>query len=184
MRTALATTNAKLAEALTRLRELSERDELTGLQNRRSILALLAQERARFARGGPAFGVAILDIDHFKQINDSFGHATGDSALRTFAKVVGGTLRSTDRLARYGGEEFLLLLPNAREQAFVQLAAERVRRAVEEHTWEVVAPGLKVTCSIGTSLSRSGEDVAEMIERADTGLYRAKAGGRNIVCAG
>lgn len=183
MRSALAVTNAKLAEALIRLRDLSERDELTGLQNRRSILALLAEERARFARGGPVFGVAILDIDHFKQVNDTFGHATGDVALRAFAKVVGSALRSTDRLARYGGEEFLLLLPNAGEAASVLLAAERVRRAVEEHTWAEIAPDLKVTCSIGTSVSLSGEGVAEMIERADAGLYRAKAGGRNVVCA-
>jgi diguanylate cyclase len=184
MRKALSASNSRLAVALTQLRELSERDELTGLQNRRSILALLTEERARFARGGLGFGVAILDIDHFKQVNDRFGHAMGDEVLRAFAKVAGGKLRSTDRLARYGGEEFLVLLPNTNEALSLSVAAERLRCAIDEHPWSDLARELVVTCSIGVTLSHAGESIAEIVERADAALYRAKAGGRNAVCAG
>lgn len=184
MRKALSASNARLALALTQVRELSERDELTGLQNRRSILALLTEERARYARGGLAFGVAILDIDHFKRVNDRFGHAMGDEVLRTFAKIVAGSLRSTDRIARFGGEEFLLLLPNTTEARLALLAAERLRRAVDEHPWTDLAADLEVTCSIGLTMSRAGETAAEMLERADASLYRAKSEGRNIVCVG
>ncbi len=184
MRKALAASNGRLAEALTQVRELSERDELTGLQNRRSILALLAEERARHARGGPAFGLAILDIDHFKQVNDRLGHGMGDEVLRSFAKLVAGQLRSSDRVARYGGEEFLLLLVNSADPPSVEQAVERLRRAVAEHPWSDLAPDLRLTCSIGVSLSRVGEGVPELLERADAALYRAKSGGRNAVCLG
>lgn len=184
MRKALSTSNARLALAVAQVRELSERDELTGLQNRRSILATLADERARFARGGPAFGVAIIDLDHFKHINDRHGHAMGDDVLRAFARVVASKLRSTDRIARYGGEEFLLVLPNTPDSPPAVLAAERLRRAVLDHPWADLAADLALTCSIGLTMSRAGEDVAQMLERADAALYRAKSGGRNAVCVG
>ncbi|HEX7499316.1 MAG TPA: GGDEF domain-containing protein [Polyangia bacterium] len=184
MRKALSASNARLEVALTQVRELSDRDELTGLQNRRSILALLTEERARFARGGQAFGVAILDIDNFKRVNDRFGHAMGDDVLRVFAKTVAGRLRGTDRIARYGGEEFLVLLPSTSEALSAALAAERLRGAVDVHPWSDVAADLKVTCSIGVTMSRAGEGVAEMLERADAALYRAKSDGRNAVCVG
>lgn len=184
MRKALSASNARLALALAQVRELSERDELTGLQNRRGILALLTEERARFARGGTAFAVAILDIDHFKRVNDQLGHAMGDEVLRTFAKVLAGNLRSSDRIARFGGEEFLLLLPDTAETSQAVLAAERFRCAVESHPWRDLAAGLELTCSIGLTLSRAGESTAEMLERADASLYRAKAEGRNVVCVG
>jgi len=182
MRKALSASNGRLAAALNQVRELSQRDELTGLQNRRSILELLTEESERTARGGPAFGVAILDIDHFKQVNDRFGHAMGDQVLRVFAQVVAGQLRGTDRIARYGGEEFLLLLVNSPEAPSVDLAVERLRRAVDEHRWTELATGLQVTCSIGVTMSRAGEGVAAVIERADAALYRAKSSGRNAVC--
>jgi diguanylate cyclase (GGDEF)-like protein len=182
MRNALSGSNDRLAAALTQVRELSERDELTGLQNRRSILASLSEERARFVRGGLAFGVAILDIDHFKRVNDRYGHAVGDEVLRTFAKIVAGSLRSNDRIARFGGEEFLLLLPNTSEARLAVLAAERCRCAVDEYPWTYLAADFKVTCSIGLTISRAGEGVAEMLARADVSLYRAKSEGRNVVC--
>ena len=182
MRKALSASNERLATALTQVRELSERDELTGLQNRRSILVQLAEERARFARGGQAFGVAILDIDHFKQVNDRFGHSTGDQVLRAFARLVTCKLRGTDRIARYGGEEFLLLLPINPEASSAALAAERLRQAVEGYPWSELAADLRLTCSIGVTMSQVGEGVAEMLERADAALYRAKSNGRNAVC--
>ncbi len=184
MRKALSASNARLEAALIQVRELSERDDLTGLQNRRSILTLLLEERARFARGGLAFGVAILDIDHFKRVNDQLGHAMGDEVLRVFAKLVAGRLRSTDRIARYGGEEFLLLLTNSPDAASVELAVGRLRCAVDEHSWSDLSPGLKLTCSIGVTMSRAGEGIPDMLERADAALYRAKSDGRNAVRMG
>lgn len=184
MREALAASNFRLALALTQVRELSERDELTGLQNRRSILAQLSDERARLARGGAAFGLAILDIDHFKQVNDRLGHGMGDEVLKTFAAILTRHLRSTDRVARYGGEEFLLLMPNTAEDRLAALAAERFRQAVASHPWAELAPELQLTCSIGLTTSRMGETTAEMLERADAALYRAKSEGRNRVQVG
>jgi diguanylate cyclase len=184
MRKALSASNGRLAEALTQVRELSERDELTGLHNRRSILAQLAEQRALFARGGAGFGVAILDMDNFKRINDQRGHAMGDEVLRALPKIAAGALRSTDRLARYGGEEFLLLLSNCTDVQTAQLAVERLRSAVAQHPWSQLGPGLEVTCSIGLAVSRSGEDVKELLARADAALYRAKSDGRNVTRAG
>lgn len=181
MRQALSTSNAQLGVALVQLRELSERDELTGLQNRRSVLALLARERERFARGGPAFALAILDVDHFKHVNDRFGHAMGDAVLRAFAEQVARGLRGGDCVARYGGEEFLLVLPDVGDEASAVQAAERLRCAVSDHRWSELATGLTITCSIGVTMSRPGEDVASVLARADTALYRAKTGGRNAV---
>jgi diguanylate cyclase len=184
MRNALTASNAQLAAALKQVREMSEKDELTGLHNRRSILAQFTEERARFARGGLAFGVAMLDIDHFKQVNDRFGHAKGDEVLRVFARVAAGRLRSTDRIARFGGEEFLVLLINTPEEPAVKQAVERLRHAVEQHDWSDVGADVKVTCSIGVTMSRAGESAADMLERADAALYRAKSGGRNTVRVG
>jgi diguanylate cyclase len=181
MRKALSASNTQLAAVLTQVRELSEQDELTGLQNRRSIMALLTEQRARCASGGPTYAVALLDIDHFKRVNDRHGHAMGDDVLRTFAKIVGGTLRSTDRIARFGGEEFLLLLPNISEVRLAALAAERFRSAVEAHPWSELAPDLAITCSIGVAASCAGEGVADTLARADAALYRAKSEGRNRV---
>jgi diguanylate cyclase len=184
MRKALANSNARLTAALAQVRELSERDELTGLHNRRSILTLLAEERARFARGGPPFGLAILDIDHFKAVNDRFGHAMGDEVLRAFSKVIAAELRGSDRVARYGGEEFLLLLPCVPDAPSALLASERLRRAVDQHRWSDLGADLQVSCSIGLTMSQAGEDVADMLERADVALYRAKSEGRNAVRQG
>ena len=181
MRKALSASNIQLAAALTQVRELSERDELTGLPNRRSIMAKLTEERARYVRGGTAFAVALLDIDHFKRVNDGHGHAMGDDALRTFAKIVSASLRSTDHIARFGGEEFLLLLPNISEVRLAAVAAERFRCAVEAYPWSELAPDLAITCSIGVTTSRAGESLADMLARADAALYCAKAEGRNVV---
>jgi diguanylate cyclase (GGDEF)-like protein len=184
MRKALSASNARLTAALAQVRELSERDELTGLQNRRSILAQLSEEQARFARGGPAFAVAIVDIDHFKRVNDRHGHAMGDEVLRAFARLATGALRSTDRIARYGGEEFLLLLCLTPEAPAAQMAAERLRSIVAAHAWSGLAPDLEVSCSIGLTVCRAGEGHAETLARADAALYQAKSAGRNAVRLG
>jgi diguanylate cyclase len=184
MRDALSASNARLALALTQVRELSERDELTGLQNRRSVLAQLMEERSRFARGGSAFAVGIVDLDHFKRVNDHHGHGVGDEVLRVFARAALGTLRATDRIARYGGEEFLLLLTQTPDASVAATVADRLRNAVKALDWSTVVPDLQLTCSIGLTISRHGESLADVLQRADTALYHAKSEGRDTVRCG
>ncbi len=182
LRAALSASNQRLSLVLTQVQALSEHDELTGLPNRRSMMASLANEIARFDRGGPPFAVALLDLDHFKRVNDRFGHAMGDEVLKAFAQRASSVLRGTDILARHGGEEFLLLLPGSGDLAAATVVAERVRRAVQAHDWAALEPSLTVTCSIGLTLCRPGDTVAPLLARADAALYCAKAGGRNAVC--
>jgi diguanylate cyclase (GGDEF)-like protein len=184
LRRALVDSNRRLAVALEQVRELSERDELTGLANRRSVMVQLEQAVARCAGGGAPLAVALLDIDHFKHVNDTHGHAAGDEVLRAFAGAVSARLRSSDRVARYGGEEFLLLLPGCGENAAAAQAADRARLAVEQHAWHEVVAGLRVTVSVGVAVCQPGEAAAALLQRADAALYRAKAEGRNTVRVG
>jgi diguanylate cyclase len=181
LREALLGSRERLSAALEQVRELSEQDDLTGLANRRSVMAQLEGLLARFAGGGAPFAVAILDVDHFKRVNDQHGHAMGDEVLRHFAQAAAGSLRSSDRVARFGGEEFLLVLPGMGEPAAAEASAERVRQSVQQHVWTAFAEGLQVTCSIGVSVSRPGDTLAALLQRADAALYRAKAEGRNTV---
>jgi len=172
----------ELAGALAKIQFLATRDELTGLVNRRQALELLERERQRTLRTGAAFCVALIDLDHFKQVNDSHGHATGDEALRMFAREAQKLVRATDALARWGGEEFLLLMPDsalppARE------GVDRVRRCIEAVVVAVDDARLTITLSAGVVQHRQGETVAQTIERADAALYCAKAEGRNRVVA-
>lgn len=181
LREALVQSHQRLAVALAQVRALSEQDDLTGLANRRSVMAQLEGLQARFAGGGPPYSVAILDVDHFKRVNDQHGHALGDAVLQDFARAVAACLRSSDRIARFGGEEFLLLLPGMGNPAAAAASADRVRQAVEQHAWSALAEGLQVTCSIGLTMSRPGDTLAALLQRADVALYRAKAEGRNTV---
>jgi diguanylate cyclase (GGDEF)-like protein len=141
---------------------------------------LMSLERRRAERQGTGFSVAIVDADHFKLVNDRFGHQVGDAVLQELAKVLEKTRRTTDNLARYGGEEFTLLLldPSAEKSA---VALERIRNSVEQHDWERIAPGLHVTISGGVAAWRPGEEIDDVINRADEALYAAKNEGRNRI---
>lgn len=183
LRTLLAKRNAQLAETFEKLELLASRDELTGALNRRSVLRQLEEERERLARTGQQFGVAILDIDNFKNINDEHGHLVGDDVLRRFTINVAAEMRTTDRLGRYGGEEFLLLMTGIPDADAATAAADRVRNAVARQDWGAVVPGLKVTFSAGVTMCRAGESDEQMLGRADRALYRAKREGRNCVRA-
>lgn len=170
----------KLAESLDQMRQLASHDELTRSLNRRSLMARLEQERSRAARGGEAFSVALLDLDHFKEVNDAHGHAVGDDVLRAFAKMAHGALRDSDAFGRYGGEEFMLIL-GATRPVPGQAALERLRAAVADRDWGEFAPGLRVTVSAGVAGFRPAETVSQLLSRADTALYDAKHAGRNRV---
>ena len=179
LRADLEDSHHRLASALERLEALAERDELTGLANRRRVMTALAEERDRADRTGNGFRVAMLDIDHFKGINDQYGHPQGDAVLRIIATLMQGALRRHDMVGRIGGEEFLIVLPGAAGVSEAHQAAERVRSAIEDYDWSHVAEQLAVTVSIGVAVSERLEPVENLIERADRGLYRAKKDGRN-----
>jgi diguanylate cyclase (GGDEF)-like protein len=155
------------------------RDPLTGLGNRREMEERWPAMLQQAQRSGAPLSVAALDLDHFKQVNDRFGHAVGDQVLVALAGLLRSHTREVDLVVRQGGEEFLLAMPaTAPDQAMD--ACERLRRSVAEHDWEAVAPGLQVTLSVGL-FSAPPLKAEQLIAGADAALYRAKAGGRNRV---
>ncbi len=184
LRTQLSEKNKQLSASLERIQELASHDDLTGALNRRAFMQLLADERARAQRTGQPFCIALFDIDHFKSVNDRFGHSAGDAVLKEFCTVAAAGIRVTDRFARYGGEEFVLLLAPSTGSGVAKVATERVRLAVEGHDWGHVAGGLKVTVSAGVAEYGSEESIEELVRRADRALYAAKEGGRNRTVSG
>jgi diguanylate cyclase (GGDEF)-like protein len=164
--------------------ELSSRDPLTGVANRRTFELAMAGELDRVARVGEPALVLLVDIDHFKAVNDTHGHSAGDSVLQAVARALAGSVRPMDSVARLGGEEFGILLPNC-PTLFGTTVAERVRRNVARTTVEVM-PGREISVSISVGGAFAPQWVrsspAVWIERADRQLYRAKAEGRNRTC--
>ncbi|WP_136417717.1 sensor domain-containing diguanylate cyclase [Herbaspirillum sp. ST 5-3] len=180
LRERLHVKNKNLADATARLAELATHDELTGIWNRRKFMDLLQEERMRAERTGSGFCVAIVDVDHFKTVNDRFGHGVGDVVLKALAALLQNSMRATDRVARFGGEEFTFVLVDYNENA-LPVAMERMREAVERHDWQRIAPGLAVTVSAGVAAWRWGESTGQVLNRADTALYEAKNAGRNCI---
>lgn len=155
-------------------------DTLTGVANRRSLEKAAAVEFERANRGAQPLVLLALDIDHFKRVNDMYGHAAGDEVLRRVARACHDTLRQYDRLGRTGGEEFVAILPGASAEAAAQVA-ERLRVAVQALDFSEVAAELVTTISIGLATRTTNEDFASLLARADAALYRAKQSGRNRV---
>jgi diguanylate cyclase (GGDEF)-like protein len=178
MRLRLKTQKLALENALARIQEIATRDELTALPNRRTMMGLLQDHALRRARGGLAFYVAMVDLDHFKHVNDTFGHAVGDEALRAFAAQAQAVLRNTDAIGRWGGEEFLLVLPES-PPGQPTVGVERLRAQLAGLAVCAAAPELRISFSAGFTRYRDGEPVGQAIERADRALYEAKSSGRN-----
>jgi diguanylate cyclase (GGDEF)-like protein len=170
----------KLEQALGTINELAIRDELTGAHNRRHLLGLIESEKGRSDRSGQPFSLCLLDIDFFKRINDTHGHAAGDTVLKAFAACVQKHVRAGDAFGRYGGEEFLLMLPETAEGDAMELA-ERVRLALEQLRCAHEDGTITLTVSIGVAAFRPGEPIAQTIARADEALYLAKSSGRNRI---
>lgn len=163
------------------LRRLATTDILTGLPNRRHFLERLEQELARFHRFGKPTALLMIDIDHFKQVNDNYGHAMGDAVLRHFADLTLGSLRKLDLAGRLGGEEFAVLLPGADADG-AHLFAERLRQKMESHPCLSATHDVAITVSIGLTLFIDTDVGADLpLARADAALYRAKQNGRNRV---
>ncbi len=173
----------ELKLAYARIEELAQFDELTGALNRRMIMAALDDEMTRTRRSKMPCAVALIDLDHFKRVNDQFGHPAGDEALRTFAITTFANIRSIDKLGRYGGEEFLLILPETEANAAKRML-DRLRAIIAELDWSAISPGLTVTISAGIATIREDDSPDTVLARADAALYRAKAAGRNQVLTG
>ncbi|OWU65118.1 MAG: hypothetical protein CBB60_006320 [Armatimonadetes bacterium Cent15-Ar3] len=166
----------KLQEANRQLRRLAVTDGLTGLMNRRRFNELLDETLDRAIRQDHRFSLLLFDIDHFKSLNDNFGHQAGDEILIKFASVLTNTARRYERPARYGGEEFAIILDNC-DVAAAQLAAERFRAAILAEIW----PHRNITASVGCSTFSGVESARGIIEQSDQALYHSKRTGRNRV---
>lgn len=177
----IETDSRKLSDELARVKMLSMTDELTGLPNRRAFLRRLEDEVGRTRRHGFRLALVMIDLDHFKSINDQYGHAAGDAVLCAYAEDVLTIFRQHDLVARYGGEEFAVLLPNTDEHG-AMAALNKVRRAVTETRWMLDGHDMELpSFSAGLTLFVAGDDPQSLIQRADEALYTAKRLGRNRV---
>jgi diguanylate cyclase (GGDEF)-like protein len=171
----------RLRENLVQQSELAARDSLTGLYNRRKFDAHLMDEIRRSRRYNRPLALIMIDIDHFKHYNDTYGHVQGDRLLQELAKVLAHSVRSTDFVARYGGEEFVIVLPETNKTCSLR-AAEKIRAAVATHPFPMSGsqPGGSLTLSMGVaSYPEDMPDSEVLVERADQALYQAKRTGRN-----
>jgi len=163
------------------LKRLATTDPLTGALNRRHFMELMSREQRRAERYNAVFSMLMVDIDHFKRVNDTYGHQTGDQAIQAMADACQKALRPTDLLARYGGEEFIITLVHT-DQAGAAKVAERLRQSVSEIELPTEQGVLKFTISVGVSTFFKRSLLEEIIGRADQALYQAKTSGRNRVC--
>jgi diguanylate cyclase (GGDEF)-like protein len=148
--------------------------------NRRQMYKILEHQKALVDRGIHPFSICIFDLDHFKQVNDTFGHFAGDIVLKTIAQETQRNLRNIDHIARYGGEEFILILTNVeKDQAVV--CADRIRKLVRKLEFNNMPDDFRMTISVGVTEYQQSEVIQQAINRADTALYRAKANGRDRV---
>ncbi len=175
-------TTRQLELAQADLHRLASTDALTGLANRRTTLERLADEHERALRTGSGYGVIAIDIDHFKSVNDTYGHACGDAVLSRVADLLRDSLRSYDFVGRTGGEEFLAVVPDADDDV-VRGVADRIHAAVRQTPVTCGEREVRVTVSAGVALLREGDSAENVLLRADEALYRAKREGRDRVCA-
>jgi diguanylate cyclase (GGDEF)-like protein len=166
------------------LQQLAANDSLTGMFNRRFGMARLQEEYGRALRSGSPIGLCLFDLDHFKRVNDTYGHPMGDKVLAHVSKLIRGVLREGDVALRYGGEEFLIVLPGASLTDAFQIG-DRIRRVVEETVFQHGSQNLSLTISGGTSSwpDYDASSADALVRKADEALYRAKEGGRNRIIA-
>ncbi|MEO1406523.1 MAG: GGDEF domain-containing protein [Pseudomonadota bacterium] len=178
--TAMVLIGATIVDWMTTLRESSERDALTGLQNRGAFEASMRTLLARAETEGRPLSLVVADIDHFKQVNDTLGHQAGDQVIASFGGLIANVVRSCDAAGRIGGEEFCIAVWNCDNEPAHQLA-ERVRKTFADLQHSGLDNTTRMTASFGVATARSGETYVELFARADEALYRAKSNGRNRV---
>lgn len=180
-RRVLVRRNDQLTLAFDRLREMAIRDELTGIHNRRFLMDVLQQQKAQHERRTEqVFSVCFVDLDHFKRVNDVFGHGKGDLVLKRFAEIAQKAVREEDYVGRFGGEEFVLVLVGTPKDNAV-LVAERIRKQMTGLSISDELPDFRISASFGISEHQRGEAVETTLARADAALYEAKRAGRNRV---
>ena len=166
---------SQLIEDNNELTRMALTDNLTGLSNRTHMNQILHKEFARFERHNQRFGIIMIDIDHFKSVNDNFGHDAGDKLLKKLARVFQGAIRTSDSVARWGGEEFMICCTTIEESDLLPIA-ETIRKLVASTRFERAG---KMTASLGCAAIVKGETIGDLIKRADIVLYEAKNNGRN-----
>jgi diguanylate cyclase (GGDEF)-like protein/PAS domain S-box-containing protein len=175
------TSRIEQAERIKELEQLALIDELTRLPNRRHFDDHLSQRLGEWQRHGRPFGVLMMDVDHFKQVNDEHGHEIGDATLRMVARTLNANCRGSDIVARWGGEEFGAIISHVEAQQLL-LVAEKFRTMVTVSHLRTPGRAVRVTISIGATVANTDDTVETMIKRADQALYEAKRQGRNRVC--
>ena len=173
---------AKLLEARNALAHEATHDPLTGILNRRAILDALSRELSREQRQSNGMAIGIFDIDHFKKINDTYGHPVGDEVLCGFVHLLMSNLRPYDYLGRFGGEEFVMITPGIREGIELKMLYERLIDVIANNQIPTKAGNTSITVSIGVAIWNGNEKVDELLTAADAAMYRAKREGRNRVC--
>lgn len=178
----------KLKNRILQLERLAIIDELTGLYNKKYLIEYLQGEVNRSKRFGFMLSCIVMDVDHFKEVNDRHGHLTGDLVLRQLGEVLGNLIRTYDFAARHGGDEFALVLPQQSRVTGAEGLAERIRRSIESHRFEKEGSGrptrLTVSMGVASFSPQTGDDYETVLERADKALYKAKASGRNRTVVG
>lgn len=182
LETIIADRTRVLREKTVELEHLATRDQLTGLYNRRYVDGYLDGRIEEFTRYGRGFGIAMIDLDHFKRINDQFSHEVGDEVLKRVARTFRDRCRETDVVARYGGEEFLLCFPEAGVREVADIC-EQLRLAVAATDWSDLGAGIEVSISAGVTEMRAGYTRSSLVNAADRRLYEAKNSGRNRIVA-
>ena len=170
----------ELKSALKQMSEKAVRDKLTGLYNRHQFSETLYAQISVAQGIGSPLGLLMIDVDNFKQVNDTYGHLAGDEILKAFSKIPEKCLRKADFIARYGGEEFVVILPNT-DHIKLKEVAERIRTYIGTLVFDNMAEGFGVTISIGATHYHDFEKAEQMLDRADKALYQAKNGGRNLL---
>lgn len=169
----------ELGAAVAQVEHIVSHDVLTGLPNRHHMIGALERELSRADRSGQRFAVVIIDLDHFKQVNDTHGHGVGDEVLEAFAGIAREVLRDTDILGRWGGEEFLVLMPDAQPAAQAAAGLQRLRDTLVDTIVSSTRPDLRLRFSAGVAVPCHGETIDGVLERADNALYQAKREGRD-----
>jgi diguanylate cyclase (GGDEF)-like protein len=179
MRKHLSRERKKLNAALEQVQSLMRHDTMTGLYNRQGMQERLDSEVKRCTDSGHTFSVAMVDLDHFKFVNDAHGHAVGDEVLQSFARCAGQVLRDTDLIARWGGEEFVILMLDTSPADMASIALTRLRHVLQGMQVSQQVPDLRITFSAGYAMWQPGENIDHLMSRADQALYQAKHDGRD-----